>query len=243
MCRLTLCASPATRHIRNIHWPRPLLLKINNCWLALLASPIVRTPASDAELVARQSALRAEAAALLDELDRSGVFTGLGPLEVTGSYISNLMCWRDLDVGILVGPGYSPQHVVHLISRIIKLPGVVGFDYRDERGDRSPTGLVKEERYHLPFLLDRVGNMWRVDLTLWLHDIHDNVTAWHHELRRKITDEQRAAVLRIKDVWFRLPSYPDQIGGFEIYTAVIDDSVRTPEEFRRWLVDRELLDV
>jgi hypothetical protein len=223
--------------------PRPLLLKINNCWLALLASPIVRTPASDAELVARQSALRAEAAALLDELDRSGVFTGLGPLEVTGSYISNLMCWRDLDVGILVGPGYSPQHVVHLISRIIELPGVVGFDYRDERGDRSPTGLVKEERYHLPFLLDRVGNMWRVDLTLWLHDIHDNVTAWHHELRRKITDEQRAAVLRIKDVWFRLPSYPDQIGGFEIYTAVIDDSVRTPEEFRRWLVDRELLDV
>ena len=50
-------------------------------------------------------------------------------------------------------------------------------------------------------------------------------------------------MLRIKDVWFRLPSYPDQIGGSEIYAAVIDDNVRTPEEFRRWLVDRELLDV
>ena len=45
-------------------------------------------------------------------------------------------------------------------------------------------------------------------------------------LRDSITDEQRAAVLRIKDVWFRLPSYPDQIGGFEIYTAVIDDGVQ-----------------
>jgi hypothetical protein len=62
-------------------------------------------------------------------------------------------------------------------------------------------------------------------------------------LRSKITDEQRAAVLRIKDVWFRLPSYPDLIGGFDIYTAVIDDCVRTPQEFRSWLVDRELLDV
>lgn len=55
-----------------------------------------------------------------------------------------------------------------------------------------------------------------------------------------ITDEQRAAVLRINDVWFRLPSYPDQVGGFEIYTAVVDDGVRTPEQFRRRLAGRGL---
>jgi hypothetical protein len=114
----------------------------------------------------------------------------------------------------------------------------VGFDYRDERADRSPTGEVRDERYHVPILLERAAGIWRLDLSLWLHDIHDNITAWHHELRNKITDEQRAAVLRIKDVWFRLPSYPDEIGGFEIYTAVMEDGVRTPEEFRDWL-DRE----
>jgi hypothetical protein len=61
-------------------------------------------------------------------------------------------------------------------------------------------------------------------------------------LRHKITDEQRAAVLRTKDVWFRLPSYPAQIGGLEIYTAVIEYGVRTPEEFRSWLADRGFLD-
>jgi hypothetical protein len=237
MCQLTHSAS--RRHATFMASP---IHSKDQQQLALLASPIVRAPANDTELAARQSALRVEAAALLDELDQSEVFSDIGQLEVTGSYISNLMCWRDLDVGLLVGADYSPRDVLHLISRIIELPGVVGFDYRDERGDRSPTGLAKEERYHLPFLLDRGGNIWRVDLTLWLHDIHENVTVSHRELRNKITDEQRAAVLRIKDVWFRLPSYPDQIGGFEIYTAVIDDSVRTPEEFHRWLVDRELLD-
>jgi hypothetical protein len=79
------------------------------------------------------------------------------------------------------------------------------------------------------------------DLTLWLHDLHENVTAWHKALRETITDAQRAAVLRIKDVWFRRPSYPDQIGGFEIYTAVIDDGIRTPEQFRRWLADHGLM--
>ncbi len=210
--------------------------------LALLASRAVRAPASDDELAARQSALQAEAAALLDELDRSGIFSDIGPPEVTGSYISNLMCWRELDVGLLVGADYSPRDVLLLISRLMELPGVVGFSYRDERGDRSPTGLVKEERYHVPSLLDRAGGIWQLDLTLWLRDLHENVTAWHQALRDSITEEQRAAVLRIKDVWFRLPSYPDQIGGLQIYTAVTEDGVRTPQEFRSWLADRELLD-
>jgi hypothetical protein len=198
----------------------------------------VQAPASDDELAARQSALHAEATALLDELARSGVFSDIGPLEVTGSYVSELMCWRELDLGLLVGVDYSPADVLHLISRVMELPAVVGFDYRDERADRSTTGLAKEERYHVRFLIDRGGKVWQLDLTLWLHDLHQNVTAWHEALRNKINDNQRAAVLRIKDVWHRLPSYPDQIGGLEIYTAVIEDGVRTPDEFRSWLADR-----
>jgi hypothetical protein len=208
--------------------------------LALLASQLVPKPLADEELAARQSMLQAEAAALLDELDRSRVFSDIGPLVVTGSYVSHLMCWRDLDVMLLVGAAYSPRDVLKLISRVMDLPGVVGFDYRDERADRSPTGEVRDERYHLPFLLERGGGIWKLDLTLWLHDLHENVTAWHEALRDSITEEQRAAVLLIKDVWYQLPSYPDQIGGFEIYTAVVDDGVRTPQQFRRWLADRGL---
>jgi hypothetical protein len=44
----------------------------------------------------------------------------------------------------------------------------------------------------------------------------------------------------IKDEWFRLPSYPDQIFGLDIYTAVIEDGVRTPAQFRSWLAERGL---
>jgi hypothetical protein len=71
----------------------------------------------DDELETRQSTLQAEAAALLDELDRSAIFTDIGPLEVTGSYVSGLMCWRDLDVAALVGANYAPRDVLRLISR------------------------------------------------------------------------------------------------------------------------------
>ena len=90
-------------------------------------------------------------------------------------------------------------------------------------------------------MIDRGVGIWRLDLTLWLHDLHQNITVWHESLRDSITDDQRAAVLRIKDVWFRLPIYPDQISGLDIYTAVIDDDVRTPSQFSDWLAARSSL--
>jgi hypothetical protein len=189
--------------------------------------------APDQELARRQAELQAEAAEVFEELDRY-----VGPLLVTGSYVSGLMCWRDLDVMRLVGPDFAPEDVLRLLRRVVGIPGVVGFGYRDERGPRSPTGERRDERYHVPIALTRGNGEWRVDLSLWLHDVHANVTAWHEELRDRITAEQRTAVLRVKDVWHRLPSYPDEVGGLDIYTAVIEDGVRTPEGFGAWLLGR-----
>jgi hypothetical protein len=193
---------------------------------------------SDEELLERQSALQAEAGALLAEL-RAVV----GPLAATGSSVSGLMAWRDLDVMRLVGADFSPADVLGLLARLVEPPAiggfaVTGFACADERGPRSPTGQRRDERYHVPVTLSREAIAWRVDLSLWLHDGHENVTAWHEELRERITAEQRLAVLRIKDVWHRRPVYPDEVGGVDIYAAVLDHGVRTPDEFAAWLESR-----
>jgi hypothetical protein len=166
----------------------------------------------------------------------------VGPVLLTGSYVSGLMCWPDLDIMVHVGAGFSPRDVLGLLQNVVDWPGVVGFDYRDERGERSPTGTARDERYHVPVALFRNGRTWRIDLTLWLNDPHVNLTVWHENLRDTVTGEQRAAVLRIKDVWHRLPSYPDQVGGLQIYTAVLDHGVRTPQEFATWLTDHNYPD-
>jgi hypothetical protein len=89
----------------------------------------------------------------------------------------------------------------------------------------------------VPFDLDAGQGRWRIDLSVFLRDLHGHVAAWHERLRATISDQQRLAVLRIKDVWHRLPSYPDQVSGWELYTAVLRDGVRTPEQFGRWLAD------
>ena len=198
----------------------------------------VTSQPSDAELAARQAALQAEAGELLAAPDLAALLADIGPPLFAGSFVSGLMCWREVDVMVLAGPDFSPQDVMRLAGRIAGLAGVTGLEYRDERGPRCVTGEVRDERYHLPVTVERGGHAWQVDLTLWLHDPHLNVTRWHEELRERITSEQRRAVLRIKDEWHRRPEYPGEVGGLEVYTAVLEDGVRTPEQFAAWLERR-----
>jgi hypothetical protein len=192
----------------------------------------------DDELLARQDALQAEGAQVLAELSAAWAWFDLGTLLPTGSFVSGLMCWRDLDVMVCAGSSFTPSDVVTLLGKVVEIPGVVGFTYSDERGPRAPTPTVRDERYHVPITLERGDATWTIDLTIWLHDIHQNVTAWHEALRDRITPEQRLTVLRIKDEWHRLPTYPYEVGGQQIYEAVLDDGVRDGDEFAAWLTAR-----
>jgi hypothetical protein len=45
----------------------------------------------------------------------------------------------------------------------------------------------------VPFTVDRASQPWRIELTLWLHHAHLNVTRWHEELLERTTAEQRSA--------------------------------------------------
>ena len=176
------------------------------------------------ELLTRQDVLQAEGRTVLASL------TPLGALSPTGSFVSGLMVWKELDVMRLTHPAFSPHDVLDLLRRAVDLAGVTGFHYVDERGPRSPTGEQRDERYHVGLAV----RDWRIDLSLWLYDDHAHVTAFHESLRDRLTAQQRLAILQIKDVWHRRPEYPDEVSGFEIYTAVLDHGVRTPEEFGTW---------
>ncbi|MBW6436243.1 hypothetical protein KZ829_21105 [Actinoplanes hulinensis] len=173
----------------------------------------------------RPEDLQAEARSVLALLEP------LGPLLPTGSYVSGLMVWRDLDVMLAGSPELAPGDVVALLGRVAAIPGLTGFTYTDERGDRSPTGKPRDERYHVTLT---VGE-WRVDLSIWLHDDHADGAEWHRELAGRLSDEERQAILAIKNVWHQRPEYPDEVSGFDICTAVLEHGVRTAVEFGVWL--------
>ena len=177
------------------------------------------------ELLVRQSALQQAARPVLAAL------APLGPLMPTGSFVSGLMVWKELDVMLLGGPAFGPHDVLDVLHRAVDIPGVTGFDYVDERGARSPTGSRQDERFHIGMALDD----WQIDLSIWLYDDHAHVTRYHESLRSGLSPEQRMTILTIKDVWHRRPEYPAEVSGFEIYTAVLEHGVQTPEELGAWL--------
>jgi hypothetical protein len=45
-------------------------------------------------------------------------------------------------------------------------------------------------------------------------------------------------VLRVKDARQRRPEYPGEVGGLEVYAAVLEHGARTPEQFAAWLAQR-----
>ncbi|AEV88027.1 hypothetical protein ACWT_7016 [Actinoplanes sp. SE50] len=168
----------------------------------------------------RPEELQAEARSVLALLEP------LGPLTPTGSYVSGLMVWRDLDVTLFGGPDFTPADVLTLLGRAVAIPGVTGFDYRDER-DAKPA----DQRYQVTITLGE----WRVDLSIWLHDGHPSTADWHRDLATRLTDEERQAILAIKQLWHQRPEYPAEVNGFDITTAVVDHGVRTAVEFGVWL--------
>jgi len=195
-------------------------------------------PAPDT-LDARQAHLQAEADALRRRWRLDEVLARTGPVHYAGSYVSGLMVWRDLDVMVLVPSGFGPAELVSLLAELVALPGVARFEVHDERGPRSPTGQRRDERWHVPLVTDAESGGWCLDLTLWLYDDHANLTRWHEDLRSRVTPEQRAAILAIKNAWHVRPEYPDVVSGSEVYAAVLEGGVRTPEEFGAWLAPPE----
>src|SRR5258708_8555548 len=106
------------------------------------------SPASDEDLLARQSALQDAAREVLAGLELAALVADVGPGWVTGSVVSGLMCGRELDVMVLAGRDFPSQDVMGLLARIVQRAGVTRLEYRDERGPRYGSGQVRAERYH-----------------------------------------------------------------------------------------------
>ena len=193
-----------------------------------------------AELLQRQRSLQAEARQVLTDLALMSSLSRLGHAEHIGSSVSGLMVWRDLDVGARC-PQPSPDRVFQTLQPILTHSGVHEVLYREETGPRSPSGQPTDQRYYFVLRYMTAANQrWKIDISIWLTDAPRNQLGHLEDLARRLTDETRLAILWIKDVWHRLETYPDEVSGIDIYAAVLDHGVRTPEQFATYLLERSL---
>jgi len=114
--------------------------------------------------------------------------------------------------------------------------------YRNEIGRLAPPGPRGYGRYYFVARHETdAGDEWKIHVSLWSPESPPGPLAHAEELRRRLTPETRLAILWIKDVWHQMPSYHDRVSGMDIYEAVLEHGVRTPEQFRRYLDQRGLL--
>jgi hypothetical protein len=194
----------------------------------------VNRAAEAVALAERQARLQAEAHAVLSHLDLPGNLGHLGPFEHVGSSASGLMVHRDLDVCIR-GSDPTAAQVFDALHPVITQPGVHEIVYRDETGPRSPTGHTRDQRHYVVLRYEYQDHVWKIDITIWISPAPRPHLDEVARLRREATGAKRDAILWIKDTWHTRAEYNDTVGGVDIYTAVLDHDVRTPDEFGAYL--------
>jgi hypothetical protein len=191
-------------------------------------------------LLERQDVLQAEANQLVESLDLPWMLGRAGRFERLGSSVSGLMVWRDLDLAVSCGV-LSAERAWETMVPLAAHPRTTRLSYRNEFGPLAPPELRGHGRYYFVARHQtEAGSEWKIDVSLWSPKSPPGPLSHAEELMRRLTPETRLAILWIKDAWHRLPSYPDRVSGMDIYEAVLEHGVRTPEQFGSYLGRRGL---
>ena len=134
------------------------------------------------------------------------------------------MVWRDLDFGVDAS-GLARDEAWETMSPLVA--GASSVRYEDDTDER---------RHYFVLKLDD----WKLDVSLWHSGVPSGVEPSQAELVSRLDERTRLIILRLKDAWWREPSYPEVVSGFEIYDAVLNHGVQTLEDLDRYLVERGL---
>ncbi|WP_093552846.1 hypothetical protein [Pseudoduganella namucuonensis] len=166
-----------------------------------------------------------------DELLRSGLSDALsryGEAYPVGSYALGLMTWRDLDIHV-VRETPDLEAFFALGARISSILKPHRMHFRDERIVATkglPRGL-----YWGVYLGDERAGAWKIDVWATDRTGFDSSREFAERIAARLDPETREAILLIKRGCWRHPEYRRGFGSADVYAAVLDRGIRTPETF------------
>jgi hypothetical protein len=145
---------------------------------------------------------------------------------IGGSYSYDLMCWRDLDIYVL-----DPEHDLKRCFEIgyevtLRLAARKSFFTNSVGGE--PNGLYWGIR-----LGDVRQGAWKLDIWFLDRAGYDSHAAYSSGMRERLTEESRSIILAIKEAYWQQASYRDTVTSEMIYRAVLDNDVRSINDFER----------
>lgn len=171
--------------------------------------------------------LKTEIDLLLKKYDLNKFFTSYGDLFITGSYVYNLMAWRDFDV-VLQIDDYNPQKVYSLVKDIAIRVNP------DELKILNNIDGVKQNRPKGYWIGIYVEN-WKIDL--WVMDAINTMkeVKQTEQLDEMLTSINKDELIRIKLELSKNPDYHKKFSSVDLYNAYLTGGVKTVNEFYLWL--------
>jgi hypothetical protein len=194
---------------------------------------------AESKLLLQQKALQNEASEVADELRLYELLSQAGEPVRVGSSALGLMVWRDLDMTVICSR-LTQQLIAQIASELMLHIGVRELKFINDTGDYNtdpayPDGLYIGLKYK-----SQRGKEWKMDI--WFVDEPERQPDLKHivTMPEQLTQERREAILRIKSDWASRDEYGKTVRSFDIYTAVLEENIRTPEQFQTWLDQRSM---
>lgn len=179
--------------------------------------------------------IKAEADIILSEKNLLGLLQKYGTPHVHGSYKLDLMTWRDLDIH-LVSETITKQEFFTLGQEICVALNPTVMNFKDWRlmGDaNNPDG------YYWGVILgnERKGD-WKIDLAAVPLAEHLKTEAVSRDIENRLTEENRAIILEIKNACWTDPMYRKKYGSMHIYRSVLDSGVVDLAGLKKYLENK-----
>lgn len=194
---------------------------------------------AESKLLLQQKALQDEASEVADELRLHELLSQAGEPVRVGSSALGLMVWRDLDITVKCSR-LNQQLIAQIASELMLRAGVQELKFINDTGVYNtdpayPDGLYIGLKYK-----SQQGKEWKMDI--WFVDEPERQPDLKHIITMPdlLTQERREAILRIKNNWASRAEYGKTVRSFDIYTAVLEENVSTPEQFQAWLDQRSM---
>ena len=184
------------------------------------------------DIFAREQRIRKEADEILYGRGLHAILSDYGDVFVCGSYCLELMVPRDLDI-VIGTVDTSRKRFFEMGGRIAEALDPVKMLFLDNIRYRTliPVGLHWDTYVRMPC------GEWTVDL--WVRDpkaVEDRRKTSEGILTR-LTPALRKRILQIKEYGVEQhgPARGQHFAGWDVYGAVLDNGVETPEQFLAYL--------
>jgi hypothetical protein len=176
--------------------------------------------------------LKKEADKILYDQGLFHTLSKYGVPHISGSYVLDLMTWRDLDI-YLETPDIEEQAFFDLGKNLLSLLQPVKMHYRNERmgGDSGlPRGL-----YWGIYLGNERQGAWKIDT--WAVDASELACrmAYCKAIKEKLTEKCRRVIMQIKSRCWKDPLYRKTYLSTDIYKAVLEMGIINFDEFKNYL--------